>query len=244
MVVLKLAVLALFVGVGLFYVDPRNWTPFAPNGWTRHPPGRGDRVLRLHRLRRGLAPRPRRRRTRRRNMPRRHPGLARHLHRHLRDRRAWWPPGSCPTSSSRAPIPWRGPSRWPGIGWGQAIISFGAVVSMTAVLLVFQLGQPRIFFSMSRDGLLPPVVPRGPPELPHAPRHHDRHRDRGGAGLVDPRRRRDLRPHEHRHAVRLPRGLPGRARAADQGARPAAAVPRALRVAGGPARGGAVRVCT
>ncbi len=28
---------------------------------------------------------------------------------------------------------------------------------MTAVLLVFQLGQPRIFFSMSRDGLLPPA---------------------------------------------------------------------------------------
>ena len=44
-----------------------------------------------------------------------------------------------------------------GIGWGQAIISFGAIVSMTAVLLVFQMGQPRIFFSMSRDGLLPPV---------------------------------------------------------------------------------------
>jgi APA family basic amino acid/polyamine antiporter len=42
-----------------------------------------------------------------------------------------------------------------GIGWGQAIIAFGAIVSMTAVLLVFQLGQPRIFFSMSRDGLLP-----------------------------------------------------------------------------------------
>ena len=38
MVVLKLAVLALFVGVGVFYVDPANWTPFAPNGWTRHPP--------------------------------------------------------------------------------------------------------------------------------------------------------------------------------------------------------------
>jgi APA family basic amino acid/polyamine antiporter len=42
-----------------------------------------------------------------------------------------------------------------GLGWGQAIISLGAVISMTAVLLVFQLGQPRIFFSMSRDGLLP-----------------------------------------------------------------------------------------
>ncbi|MDZ7291359.1 MAG: amino acid permease [candidate division KSB1 bacterium] len=35
-------------------------------------------------------------------------------------------------------------------------VAFGAVVAMTAVLLVFQYGQPRIFFAMSRDGLLPP----------------------------------------------------------------------------------------
>jgi basic amino acid/polyamine antiporter, APA family len=35
------------------------------------------------------------------------------------------------------------------------IVAVGAVVSMSAVLLVFQYGQPRIFFSMSRDGLLP-----------------------------------------------------------------------------------------
>ena len=32
-VILKLIVLALFVGVGIFYVDPANWQPFAPNGW-------------------------------------------------------------------------------------------------------------------------------------------------------------------------------------------------------------------
>jgi APA family basic amino acid/polyamine antiporter len=37
------------------------------------------------------------------------------------------------------------------------IISIGAVVAMGSVLLVFQLGQPRIFMSMARDGLLPPV---------------------------------------------------------------------------------------
>jgi APA family basic amino acid/polyamine antiporter len=37
------------------------------------------------------------------------------------------------------------------------IVSLGAVFAMTSVLLVFQLGQPRIFMSMSRDGLLPPV---------------------------------------------------------------------------------------
>jgi basic amino acid/polyamine antiporter, APA family len=36
------------------------------------------------------------------------------------------------------------------------VFSFGAVIAITAVLLVFQLGQPRIFMSMARDGLLPP----------------------------------------------------------------------------------------
>jgi amino acid transporter len=43
-----------------------------------------------------------------------------------------------------------------GKDWAAGVLSLGAVVAMTAVLLVFQLGQPRIFFSMSRDGLLPP----------------------------------------------------------------------------------------
>ncbi len=38
------------------------------------------------------------------------------------------------------------------------IVSLGAVIAMGSVLLVFQLGQPRIFFSMARDGLLPPVM--------------------------------------------------------------------------------------
>lgn len=36
------------------------------------------------------------------------------------------------------------------------IISFGAVIATTAALLVYQVGQPRIFMSMSRDGLLGP----------------------------------------------------------------------------------------
>src|SRR5213596_82337 len=35
------------------------------------------------------------------------------------------------------------------------VVAFGAVFSMAAVLLVFQYGQPRIFFAMARDGLLP-----------------------------------------------------------------------------------------
>ena len=43
------------------------------------------------------------------------------------------------------------------LGWAIGIVAFGSVIAHTAVLLVFQLGQPRIFFSMARDGLLPPL---------------------------------------------------------------------------------------
>ena len=38
------------------------------------------------------------------------------------------------------------------------IVALGAVIAMGSVLLVFQLGQPRIFMSMARDGLLPPFL--------------------------------------------------------------------------------------
>jgi APA family basic amino acid/polyamine antiporter len=56
-----------------------------------------------------------------------------------------------------------------GLDWAAGIVSLGAVISMTAVLLVFQLGQPRIFFSMSRDGLLPKYFARVHPkyQTPH-----------------------------------------------------------------------------
>jgi len=42
-----------------------------------------------------------------------------------------------------------------GKPWAQALVSAGALAGMTSVLLVFQLGQPRIFMAMARDGLLP-----------------------------------------------------------------------------------------
>jgi len=57
----------------------------------------------------------------------------------------------------------------PNARWASAIVAFGSVIAHTAVLLVFQLGQPRIFFSMARDGLLPPVFARVHPKYktPH-----------------------------------------------------------------------------
>ncbi len=44
--------------------------------------------------------------------------------------------------------------------WAAVIVAFGSVAAQIAVLLVLQLGQSRIFFSMSRDGLLPAVFSR------------------------------------------------------------------------------------
>jgi amino acid transporter len=44
-----------------------------------------------------------------------------------------------------------------GIDWLEYVVSIVAVVAMASVLLVFQMGQPRIWLSMSRDGLLPPA---------------------------------------------------------------------------------------
>ena len=64
------------------------------------------------------------------------------------------------------------------VGW---IVALGAVVSMSAVLLVFQYGQPRIFFAMARDGLLPQWAAKIHPTHAHPARHDARHRHvRGG----------------------------------------------------------------
>ncbi len=54
------------------------------------------------------------------------------------------------------------------------VVSFGAVIATTAALLVYQVGQPRIFMSMSRDGLLGPWFGR----------IHPRHQTPGNATIV------------------------------------------------------------
>ncbi len=53
-------------------------------------------------------------------------------------------------------------SKW--ANWIAGIISVSAVIATASVLLVFQLGQPRIWMSMSRDGLLPPVFAKMHPK--------------------------------------------------------------------------------
>jgi len=47
-----------------------------------------------------------------------------------------------------------------GLSWAGVIISLGAIAGLTTVLLVMMFGQSRIFFAMSRDGLIPPSFTR------------------------------------------------------------------------------------
>jgi basic amino acid/polyamine antiporter, APA family len=52
-----------------------------------------------------------------------------------------------------------------GIQWGAALVSVGALLGITSVLLVLLFGQSRIFFAMSRDGLLPPAFKKVHPRF-------------------------------------------------------------------------------
>ena len=49
--------------------------------------------------------------------------------------------------------------------WASALVSVGALAGITSVLLVLLMGQPRILFAMSRDGLLPPAMSRVHPRF-------------------------------------------------------------------------------
>jgi APA family basic amino acid/polyamine antiporter len=55
-----------------------------------------------------------------------------------------------------------------GLNFISGVIAISAVIAMASVLLVFQLGQPRIWMSMSRDGLLPKIFSRIHPKY-HTP---------------------------------------------------------------------------
>ena len=106
------------------------------------------------------------------------------------------------------------------------IISLGAVAGITSVLLVLMLSQPRVFFAMARDGLLPySFFGTVHPALPDAAQGDDPDRHAGGAGggaVSDPCAGRNG---EHRHPVRVCRRLRRSADLALHEPRPAASVP-------------------
>jgi APA family basic amino acid/polyamine antiporter len=52
-----------------------------------------------------------------------------------------------------------------GVAWLRPIIKIGAIAGLSSVILVMMLGQPRIFYAMSKDGLLPPMFSRVHPRF-------------------------------------------------------------------------------
>jgi hypothetical protein len=64
-----------------------------------------------------------------------------------------------------------------GHGWMGDLVAIAAGLALPSVILMMMFGQTRIFFVMSRDGLLPAFFSKAAPEIWHAARGHHLHRD-------------------------------------------------------------------
>jgi APA family basic amino acid/polyamine antiporter len=168
MVVVKLLALGLFVGVGLMNIHPENYTPFAPNGFTGIHQGAAI-VFFAYIGFDAISTAAEETRDPQRNLP---IGILGGL---AVCTLIYVIVGVVITGMvSYKELAVADPlaralelAGYSGVG---AVVALGAAVSMSAVLLVFQYGQPRIFFAMARDGLLPEWAARVDPKtrIPYA----------------------------------------------------------------------------
>jgi APA family basic amino acid/polyamine antiporter len=153
MVVVKLLVLGLFVAIGAFHIDPANYKPFAPNGWAGIHQGAAI-VFFAYIGFDAISTAAEETKNPQRNMPIGIlGGLA--ICTLIYVIVGAVATGIVPFTQLKAADPLSRALQLAGLPMASWIVAFGAVVSLTAVLLVFQYGQPRIFFAMARDGLLP-----------------------------------------------------------------------------------------
>ena len=143
------------------HIDPANYKPFAPNGWRGIHQGAAI-VFFAYIGFDAISTAAEETKNPQRNMPIGILGGLAICTRHLRRSSASSRPGWCRISSCKAADPLARALEVAGLPTASWIVAFGAVVSLTAVLLVFQYGQPRIFFAMARDGLLPAWASRDP----------------------------------------------------------------------------------
>ena len=158
MVVVKLLVLGLFVAVGATQIDPANYEPFAPNGWRGIHQGAAI-VFFAYIGFDAISTAAEETKNPQRNMPIGIlGGLA--ICTLIYVIVGAVATGIVPYQELRAADPLSTALESAGMATASWIVAAGAVVSLTAVLLVFQYGQPRIFLAMARDGLLPPWAAR------------------------------------------------------------------------------------
>jgi APA family basic amino acid/polyamine antiporter len=178
MVIIKIIVLTFFIVVGTYYIQPANYQPFAPNGWSGLSAGAAivffsyigfDAVSTVAEETRNP----------RRDMPF---GIIASLVActifyvvvaAVFTGLISYPDLSAKLATEQAePLTMALEHGITNPAWRDravGIVAFGSVIAHTAVLLVFQLGQPRIFFSMARDGLLPKAFQKVHPRFrtPH-----------------------------------------------------------------------------
>ena len=153
MVVVKLLVLGLFVTLGAMHIDPANYKPFAPNGWAGIHQGAAI-VFFAYIGFDAISTAAEETKNPQRNMPLGIlGGLA--ICTLIYVVVGIVATGLVPYQQLKAADPLARALEVAGLTTASWIVAFGAVVSLTAVLLVFQYGQPRIFMAMARDGLLP-----------------------------------------------------------------------------------------
>src|SRR5215471_18923384 len=153
MVGIKLVIILFFLAVGAFYIQPENWTPFVPHGFKGIASGAAI-IFFAYIGFDAVSTAAEETREPQRNMPIGilaslvvctiiYIAVAIILTGMVKSSELGTAELLATAFSAR------------GIHWAAGIVAFGAVVATTSVLFVFQLGQPRIFFVMARDGLLP-----------------------------------------------------------------------------------------
>lgn len=153
MVVVKLLIIVLVIIVGFFYIDIENWTPFMPNGF-KGVMGGVSAVFFAYIGFDAVSTLAEESKNPQRDLPR---GMIYSLVicTVIYIILALVLTGMVSYKSLGVSDPLAEIFALKGVKWMLFIVSIAAVVAMTSVMLVFQLGQPRIWMTMSRDGLMP-----------------------------------------------------------------------------------------
>jgi amino acid transporter len=162
-VILKIVLLLLVIGIGAFYVNPENWSPFAPNGVTGVLKGISG-VFFAYIGFDAISTTAEECKNPRRDLPL-SMFYALLITTILYVTISLVLTGMVPSGELGVSDPMAYVFTKLHLTKLSGVIAAGAVIAMASVLLVFQLGQPRIWMSMSRDGLLPPIFARLHPKF-------------------------------------------------------------------------------